>query len=144
MSNYVPVLLAVTAFGALGCWAGGLLGDRWGRSRTTILAMALSGSAAVLVGLLRTGPLWLLLTVSVVWGVTVVADQRYVGTALTLQLAIGFSLTGLTIALIPWAREALTWQWAFAVLALGPLLGIVAMRRLARSPQATLIAGGRG
>ena len=45
-----------------------MLGDRWGRTRSTILAMALSGSCAILVGLLRTGPLWLLLTVSVVWG----------------------------------------------------------------------------
>jgi MFS family permease len=147
----------VIGAGALGCWGGGVLGDRWGRTRSTILAMALSGSCAVLVGLLRTGPLWLLLAVSVLWGVTVVADsaqfstivtevadQRYVGTALTLQLAAGFTLTGFTILLVPWALDALTWQWAFAVLAPGPFLGIVAMLRLQRSPQARLIAMGRG
>lgn len=111
----------------------------------------------MLVGLLRTGPLWLLLLVSVLWGISVVADsaqfstivtevadQRYVGTALTLQLAAGFVLTGLTIVLVPLARDAYTWQWAFAVLAPGPFLGIWAMARLRGSPQAALIAGGRG
>jgi len=151
------VTFVVIGSGALGCWAGGVLGDRWGRTRSTILAMSLSGTAAILVGLLRTGPLWALLAVSIVWGITVVADsaqfstivtevadQRYVGTALTLQLAAGFTLTGLTILLVPLAEDALTWQWAFAILAPGPFLGIVAMRRLQRSPEARLISQGRG
>jgi predicted MFS family arabinose efflux permease len=35
-----------------------------------------------------------------------------------------------TIWLIPVARDLLGWQWAFALLALGPVLGIVAMLRL--------------
>ena len=151
------VTFVVIGSGAFGCWAGGVLGDRWGRTRSTMLAMSLSGTCAVLVGLLRTGPLWALLAVSIAWGVTVVADsaqfstivtevadQRYVGTALTLQLAAGFTLTGLTIWLVPLAADALTWQWAFAILAPGPFLGIVAMRRLQRSPQADLIGMGRG
>lgn len=49
-----------------------------------------------------------------------------------------------TILLVPWALDALTWQWAFAVLAPGPFLGILAMLRLQRSPQARLIDMGRG
>ena len=151
------ITFVVIGSGAIGCAAGGVLGDRWGRTKSTMLAMALSGSAAITVGLLRDGPLWALLAVSVVWGVTViadsaqfstivteVADQRYVGTALTLQLAAGFTLTGLTIVLVPLARDALTWQWAFAVLAPGPFLGIWAMNRLRRSPLTAQIAGGRG
>ena len=36
------------------------------------------------------------------------------------------------------------WRWAFAFLAPGPLLGIAAMLRLRGSPEARLIAGGRG
>jgi MFS family permease len=158
-SNTVAAIATffIIGSGALGCWGGGVLGDHWGRTRSTMLAMALSGTAAVLVGLLRGGPLWLLLLVSVIWGITViadsaqfstivteVADQRYVGTALTLQLAAGFILTGLTIVLVPLARDAYTWQWAFAILAPGPFLGIWAMNRLRKSPQAKLIAEGRG
>ena len=136
---------AVIAVGALGCWVGGVLGDRWGRPRTTALAMAASGTCAVLIGPLSTGPAWLVLAVGLVWGfwvvadsaqfstlVTEVADQRYVGTAVTLQLATGFTLTVATIWLVPVLVEAVGWRWAFAALAPGPALGVVAMLRLRR------------
>jgi MFS family permease len=148
---------AVIGIGGLGCWAGGVLGDRWGRCRLTTLAMLTSGSCALVIGLLRDAPLPVLLAVSLLWGfwvvadsaqfstvVTEVADQRYVGTALTLQLAVGFTLTVVTIYLIPVLRDGLSWQMAFAFLAPGPFLGAVAMQRLLRSPYAAQIAGGRG
>jgi MFS family permease len=148
---------AVIGIGGLGCWAGGLLGDRWGRCRLTVLAMGVSGTCALVIGLLRDAPLPLLLAVALVWGfwvvadsaqfstvVTEVADQRYVGTALTLQLAVGFTLTVVTIYLVPLLRDGLSWQWAFAFLAPGPFLGALAMLALLRSPYAAQIAGGRG
>ena len=60
-----------------------------------------------------------MLSVGLVWGFSVVADsaqfstmvteladQAYVGTALTLQLAIGFTLTVATIWLIPVLEDA--------------------------------------
>ena len=148
---------AVIGAGALGCWAGGVLGDRWGRTSTTAAMMAVSGSCALLVGLLLDAPVWLLLTVCLVWGfavvadsaqfstmVTELADQAYVGTALALQLAVGFALTVTTIWLVPVWEDWLGWRWAFALLAPGPALGIVAMLRLRASPEAARIAGGRG
>jgi len=148
---------AVIGVGGLGCWAGGILGDRWGRTRTTALMMAVSGTCCVLVGLLFGAPAWLVLLVSLVWGfaivadsaqfstmVTELADQAYVGTALTLQLALGFTLTVATIWLIPVLEDAFGWRWAFAFLAPGPALGVVAMLRLKSSPEAARIAGGRG
>jgi MFS family permease len=148
---------AVIAVGGLGCWVGGILGDRWGRTRTTAAMMGISGSCAVLIGLLFGGPAWLVLLVSLVWGFAVVADspqfstmvtelsdQAYVGTALTLQLAGGFALTVATIWLIPVLEDALGWRWAFAFLAPGPALGVVAMLRLKSLPEASRIAGGRG
>jgi MFS family permease len=147
----------VVGSGALGCWLGGVLGDRWGRSRTTALAMAISGSCALTIGLLFGRSPWLVVAVGLVWGITVVADsaqfstavtevadQAYVGTALTLQLAVGFTLTVATIWLVPLVRDAASWGWAFAMLALGPALGIWAMLRLKDSAEAARIAGGRG
>jgi MFS family permease len=148
---------AVIAIGGLGSWVGGILGDRWGRTRTTAAMMGISGSCAVLIGLLFGGPAWLVLFVSLVWGFAIVADsaqfstmvtelsdQAYVGTALTLQLAGGFALTVPTIWLIPYLEDAFGWRWAFAFLALGPALGAVAMLRLKSLPEAAHIAGGRG
>lgn len=147
---------AVIGIGALGCWFGGVLGDRWGRTRTTSLAMVVSGACALTIGLLFASP-GLVLLVGLIWGVTVVADsaqfstvvtevgdQRYVGTALTLQLAIGFTLTVATIWLIPLVRDAAGWWAAFALLAPGPALGVIAMQRLRRAPEAARIAHGRG
>jgi MFS family permease len=147
----------VIGIGGLGSWVAGILGDRWGRTRTTILMMVVSGACSVLVGLLFAAPTWVVLAVSLAWGfavvadsaqfstiVTELADQAYVGTALTLQLALGFTLTVVTIWLIPVLENAVGWEWAFAFLAPGPAAGIIAMLRLKASPDARLIAHGRG
>lgn len=91
------------------------------------------------------------------WGLTVVADSAQFstmvtetapdevrGTALTLQTAVGFLLTLVTIRWVPELAESLSWRWAFPVLALGPALGVVAMVRLKRSSYAAQLARGRG
>jgi MFS family permease len=148
---------AVIGIGALGCYAGGVLGERWARTKTTAVMMAISGACAATIGLLFSAPAPLLLAVGLLWGFSVVADsaqfstivteladQSYVGTALTLQLALGFTLTVLTIWLIPTLEAAVGWRWAFTVLVPGPILGAAAMLRLRASPEARLIAGGRG
>ncbi len=135
----------VIGVGAIGCWLGGVVGDRWGRARATILMMAASGACSIAIGFAFGAPTWLVLVLGLVWGITVVgdsaqfstlvtehADPRYVGTAVTLQLAVGFTLTVVTIWLLPWFVQQVSWRWAFALLALGPALGIVAMVRLRR------------
>ena len=134
---------AVIGVGAFGCVAGGLLGDRWGRPQTTAAMMVASGTCAVVIGVVAQWSAWLALAVGLVWGFTVVADsaqfstivteladQAYVGTALTLQLAVGFTLTVATIWLIPVLEHDVGWKWAFAFLAPGPLVGTFAMLRL--------------
>jgi MFS family permease len=134
---------AVIGAGGLGCWVGGVLGDRWGRERTTALMMAVSGACAIAIGLALDAPAWVVIAIGLVWGFTVVADsaqfstlvtehadQAYVGTALTLQLALGFTLTVATIWLIPVFEHAFGWRFAFAFLAPGPALGVLAMLRL--------------
>ena len=147
----------VIAMGSPGSYIAGLLSDRWGRTRTTTLMLVTSGTCSIVIGFLFGGPTWLLVTIGLVWGFTVVADsaqfsamvtevadQSYVGTALTMQVAIGFTITVATIWLIPIIRGTVGWRWAFSVLALGPVVGISAMTRLRRSPEASLIAGGLG
>lgn len=143
------VTFAVIGIGAVGCWVGGILGDRWGRGHATSLAMIVSGTCALLIGWLP-GTLWpLILLIGLIWGFWVVADsalfstvitelgdQRYVGTALTLQLAIGYILTVPTLWLIPIVHTHFGWAAAFGVLAIGPVFGTIAMRKLAVIEQA--------
>lgn len=146
----------VIGIGAVGCWLGGILGDRWGRTRTTAAAMALSGACALGIGFTFGAPFPLLIAVGLVWGITVVADsaqfstvvteladQSYVGTALTLQLAVGFTLTVVTIWLVPILRDHLGWRWTFAFLAPGPFVGLLVMLHLRRLPESARIAHGQ-
>jgi MFS family permease len=147
----------VIALGALGCWAGGVVSDRWGRTTLTIVAMAASGTCALAIGATFGGPPALTLAVASVWGVTVIADSAqfstaltelsppaYVGTALTTQTCVGFALTTLSIWLVPPIAARVGWRWAFAALAGGPFLGVLAMARLRALPEARRLAGGRG
>jgi MFS family permease len=156
-SNAAFATYGVFLSGGLGCWLGGAIADRWGRTRTTILMMAVSGACAILIGLFYGSSPWLILLIGLVWGfsivadsaqfstmVTELADQAYVGTALTLQLAAGFTVTVATIWLIPILETTLGWRWAFAFLAPGPALGILAMLKLRSVPESGRIAGGRG
>ena len=151
------VTFSVFFCGAFGCWLGGVMADRWGRTRTTILMMAISGSCALLIGLFFGSSPWIILVISLIWGFTIVADsaqfstmvteladQAYVGTALTLQLAAGFAITVAAIWLIPLLENAIGWRWAFAFLVPGPAVGILAMLRLKSLPEASQIAGGKG
>ena len=146
---------ATVGIGALGCLAGGLFADRMGRTTLTMLAMAVSGTCALGVGFLHGGNPWLLTAVCLIWGVAIVADSaqfsasvaelsnRYlVGTMLTLQTALGFTLTLITIHLMPYAVDWLGWRYAFAPLAIGPFLGVWAMARLRTHPDARRLAGG--
>jgi MFS family permease len=146
----------VIGCGALGCVAAGLVADRIGRTIVTSWAMAISGSCCLLIGFLFGGNPFLLLLVAAIWGASVVADSaqfsacvtelgdpRYVGTALTTQTCVGFLLTTISIELIPYFVEAVGWHYAFAILAPGPMLGVIAMLRLRALPEATKIAHGR-
>ncbi|HEX2294023.1 MAG TPA: MFS transporter [Actinomycetota bacterium] len=136
----------VIGIGSIGCYVGGVLGDRWGRARLNLWSLAVSGACAAVFGVTYGRAPWLVLAVGLVWGFAVIADsaqystlvtehadQRYVGTALTLQLAGGFLLTVVTIWLVPWFEEEVSWRAAFLLLVPGPLVGIAAMRRLARA-----------
>jgi sugar phosphate permease len=85
----------------------------------------------------------LLVPIALAWGFFVIADSAQfsvlvteavpphaVGTALTVQTSIGFLLTMVSIQLVPPVQHLVGWRWAFVMLALGPLVGIAAIRRL--------------
>lgn len=145
---FAPVLAPILAFvtiaaGTVGCVVAGLAADRAGRAVVTIVAMAISGTCALLIGLMIQAPLVALILVAVLWGVSIVADSaqfsasvtelapaQYVGTAITLQTCAGFLLTIASIRLVPVWVQWWGWKAAYAPLAIGPVLGIVSMWRL--------------
>ena len=148
---------AIIGSGVACCWVGGILGDRAGPYPADpasdgavghVLRADRPGRASRRRADDRCGVFWGFWAVadSAQFSsiVTETSEQRYAGTAVTLQLAAGFTLTVVTIWLIPIVQHAVGWTWAFTVLAPGPLLGVVAMTRLLHAPEARLIAGGRG
>jgi MFS family permease len=142
-------MLALTTFlviavGAAGCVWGGMAADRRGRERVITIALAASGSCAALAGLFFGIDFRLTAAMLAVWSFFVIADSAQfsalvtesvpahaVGTALTMQTCLGFLLTLFSIQLVPVIVARSGWAVAFAILALGPVAGILAIRRLA-------------
>lgn len=133
------------ALGAVACVAGGALADRFGKANVTIAAMAVSGAAALLTAATFGGPPWLTFALVLVWGIAIIPDSpqfsaivadaappHLAGSLLTLQTALGFALTIATVQLTPLAADRFGWPAVLAVLAIGPLLGILAMIPLRR------------
>ena len=141
---------ATIALGGLLCLPAGRLADRVGKARVALWAMAASGSAGLLTALAFGGPVWLVAPLVLAWGAAVIPDsaqfsalvadaapQERAGSLLALQTALGFSLTFFTVQAVPSVVVAVGWPWTLAIMALGPAVGIAAMRRLIRvsSPQ---------
>jgi MFS family permease len=143
-ASWVALLsFVVMATGAVGCVLGGELADRVGYVRLVVLAMAVSGTCALLTPLVFGRSPMVLVPLLLVWSIAVIADSAQfstlvtrvvaphaIGTALTLQTSIGFLLTSVTVQIVPVIAGSIGWRFAFPVLALGPALGIAAVRRL--------------
>ncbi|WP_203293291.1 MFS transporter [Maricaulis parjimensis] len=147
---------SVVAIGALACLLAGRAADRHGRTTITMIAMGLSGSCALASGFLFHTPPIVMIPLLLLWGMAVIADSaqfsasiaelsppEWTGTLLTIQTAMGFALTALIVQLLPLWIGFAGWEWAFAPLAIGPLLGVWAMARLRAQPEAVKLAGGR-
>ncbi len=147
----------VVGAGGVGCVVGGLIADRLGRTLTTAAAMSISAASAVVSAQLFGAPAIVVVAVAIVWGVSVVADSAQfssavselapagtAGSALSVQTASGFLLTGVTILAIGLIdpTDGNGWRLAWMLLAAGPIVGIVAMLALRRRPEAVLMASG--
>jgi MFS family permease len=145
----------VFVLGAGSCVVAGVLAERHGRTAVTSTAMLASGAVALTIGFLPATVLIVTL-VAAIWGATVVADSaqfsaamteladdRYRGSALAFQTGIGFLLTAVTIRAVPAIEGAAGWGPAFALLAIGPALGVASMLTLRRLPEAARLGGGR-
>lgn len=129
--------------GALGCVLGGHAAKRWGSARVARAQLATSGLCCVLAPWLIDAPhvafyLWLW-----VWGITVAGDSpqfsaltasnappQAVGSVLTLTNSIGFAISIVSIMLFVWLTQWVPLGWLLTGLALGPALGLWALRPL--------------
>lgn len=134
--------------GAAGCVLAGVVSDRIGRAPVAAAALFVSGCTSFSIGFFFGANPWALTTLLVIWGFSVVADSaqfsvavaelsqpEYTGTALTLQMGIGFSITMITIWLVGAIERHAGWPAAFMLLSAGPAVGVTAMLALQRRLQ---------
>ena len=152
----VIVFLTIGVTGLGGAVIAGRFADSLGRTTITSAAMLLSAGCCLLSPIVFGASAPLLVALLVLWGATVIADsaqfsaavtelaeRRYAGSVLALQLALGFSLTIISIRLVPIIADHAGWRFALVALALGPLVGTLGMLRLRILPAARRLANGR-
>ncbi|WP_420412379.1 MFS transporter [Roseibium sp.] len=138
----IIAFLAIAA-GGVACIGAGLLADRIGKANIAILAMVISGTAALLSALTFGGPVWLTVLCVLVWGAAILPDSaqfsalvadyaspEQAGSLMTFQTALGFALTFLTVQVTPMLAGLIGWPGVFVLMAIGPAAGIAGMLRL--------------
>ena len=146
----------VFAVGAVASSCAGIWSEKIGRTAVTSIAMVISGGVAAFIGFIPPEMTVLIVILAMIWGASVIADSAqfstamtelsdpaYRGTMLTFQTGIGFALTAASIWLLPIVKDSSGWGWAFAMLALGPVVGTAAMLRLRSLPESVNLAGGK-
>ncbi len=136
----------VLGAGALGCIGGGLLVRQWGGARVAALQLALSGACCLLAPWMLGAEVPLFMGWLLLWGITVAGDspqfsaltahnapRQAVGSVLTLVNSIGFAISALSIELFVRLAAALPLATLLPWLALGPMMGLLAMRPLLSS-----------
>ncbi len=139
---------AIIGVGSVGCVAGGWWSMRTGSARVAATQLSVSGACCLLSPLLFLAPLPVYLGFLLIWGIAVVGDSPQfstlnahnapadrVGSALTIVNCIGFAITVVSIHLLGWLTAIVPPAWLFLPLAIGPAVGLWAMRPLLRSAE---------
>lgn len=121
---------------------GGAIYRRKGSAITAFTALLISCLCCLGVVFVMQLPVFLFLPFMLVWGAAVVADSPQFttlvaqsvdatvrGTALTLVNSVGFAITVVSIQTLTMLQEHMQFKHLFFVLALGPVVGLVAMRK---------------
>ena len=140
----IPLLsFIIIGIGGLACVLGGYLAQTKGTKRIARLALALSCGCCLI------SPLAFAIDSEIIfigflifWGMVVIADSplfstlvaqnasaEVKGTALTIVNCIGFSITIISIQLLNTAQSLMNSTHIYAILALGPILGLTVLYR---------------
>ena len=140
----IPILsFVIIGVGGLSCVISGYVSEIIGTYKTAFGALLLSGICCLL------SPFMFMLESEILfvsflifWGMMVIADShlfstlvaqnaptKIKGTALTIVNCIGFSITIISILIINQLQTLTSSNYMYMVLAIGPLLGLIAFRK---------------
>lgn len=137
------VLIAV---GSLSCMLGGYLSEKIGSARVAFTALLVSCCCCFLSFTFLQAPATLFFVMMVLWSIAVIPDSPQFstlvaqtappdlrGTALTIVNCIGFSITIVSIQLFDYILGLFSAKThAFWIIGLGPIVGLLYIRRLLR------------
>lgn len=145
ISLNIPLLsFVIIASGTISCILGGFLSQKLGVKTTAIWSLSISGLCCLLsplIFLVSSTPVFIFFLI--IWGMAVIADSplfstlvaqncevQSIGTALTIVNCIGYSLTIASIQLLNYlVSDTTIAPYAFLVLAIGPILGLVFLKK---------------
>ena len=137
------------AIGAIGSVAGGYLSAKMGSAKVAIWSLLISGICCFISPFSYSFPVFLFITLLLIWGLTVVPDspqfstlvaqyapEELRGTALTIYNSIGFAITTISLYVIDRIFHSagfLGSENTFALLGLGAVVGLPCALRLIRN-----------
>jgi len=144
VSFNIPLLsFIVISAGSLACVFGGYLAQKFGVKKVAFISLFLSCFCCIIspiVFLVESEIVFI--TFLIFWGMVVISDSplfstlvaqnapsELKGTALTIVNSIGFAITILSIQLLNELKEYTNSINIFVILALGPILGLIALRK---------------
>ncbi|WP_046757241.1 MFS transporter [Kordia jejudonensis] len=148
MTNAIPFLsFIIIAIGGLGCVLGGYLVQKFNVKQIAYLSLLLSCICCLLLPFVfYINSLEIFIAFLLFWGIVVIADSPLFstlvaqnapvalkGTALTIVNCIGFSITIISIQLLNALQTVTDTPIVFSILALGPIVGLLAIRRRKKS-----------
>jgi len=131
----------IIAIGGLACVTSGYLSLKFKTKSVAFVALSLSSMCCLLSPLMfQSNSEVLFLNFLLFWGIVVIADSplfstlvaqnaipKFKGTALTIVNCIGFSITIISIQLINYVATIWNPSYIFMLLAIGPILGLMAL-----------------
>lgn len=132
----------IIGVGSLACVGSGLISKKISAKTVAIIALTVSCFCCLFSPIIfSNGSLILLLVFLMIWSIAVIADSPMFstlvaqsatptskGTALTIVNCIGFAITIVSIQLLNLLKNEINFNYIFMVLAVGPILGLIALR----------------
>ena len=144
-SNFnIPLLsFIIIGLGSLACVIGGFVSQTYGTKKTAAFALTMSCLCCLLSPLFfHIGSSTIFIGFLIFWGLVVIADSPLFstlvaqsaiaenkGTALTIVNCIGFAITIISIQLINNLIEVVDNKFIYSILAIGPILGLIGLKR---------------
>ncbi|MCK0145621.1 MFS transporter [Arenibacter sp. F26102] len=144
-NNQLPFSIwtfSIIALGGVSCAIGGHISLKLGSKKVAMASLLLSGLLCITSPFFFSLPSYLFLLAFCLWGIFVASDSpqfstlvanavplQLKGTALTLVNCIGFSISIISIQLLTYWLDVIDPSYIFTFLSLGPILGLLAMRK---------------